>query len=83
MRKTIGWIVLVLMAIWTFICWHWYTCKVKGFCKQKIKIIEKYSQDKNKDSKKSLEKNKKSGIILNLDNPLPKNTKKTLTGIQF
>ena len=62
MKKNIGWLVVLLTAVWAIISWHWYTCKIKGFCGQKIETQE---------VKKEVKVTKKK-IILNADVPKTK-----------
>ncbi len=39
MQKMLGWLAVILFFIWSIVSWHWYTCKIKGFCGQK-KVTE-------------------------------------------
>jgi len=39
MRKIIGWLVILIMAIWSVVSWYWYTCKITGFCGQKTEKL--------------------------------------------
>ncbi len=32
MRKTPALLVIILIALWIYTCWYWYTCKIKWFC---------------------------------------------------
>jgi len=74
MRKIIGWLVILLMAIWTVVSWYWYTCKIKGFCRQKI--------EKQVVVTPVVSVPQEPVVVLDLETPKPVEVKKPLVKIE-